>query len=116
MAKKINLDFNNEATCVANKMPRGITQGYEVGALAIFQSPVSKLWRCLHINTMSPTMHEFDGWKTKKQALIFAEELQNHGLNFMVESANEFQAKNDIDLMAYAFKLAMEKATNGQAV
>lgn len=110
MAKKIDLDFYSEEICVANKMPRGITQGYEVGALAIFQSPVSKLWRCLHINTMSPTMHGFDGWKTKKQALIFAEELQRHSLNFMVESAKEFQEKNNIDLMAYAFKLAMEKS------
>ena len=110
MAKKINLDFNNEADCVANKMPRGSVQGYEVKALAVFQSPVSKLWRCLHIDTMSPTMHDIDGWKMKKQALIFAEKLQSQTLNFQVNSAKEFQEKNDYQMMATIFHEAIDAA------
>lgn len=111
MARKITLTFD-DSSLTANAVSRYEREltGYEIKDLAIFKSPVTKLWRCVHINTLSPTMHEEKGWKSKKEALAFATELQSHGLNFSVNSAEEFQAKNNSDLMAVAFKAAIEKA------
>ncbi len=83
MAKKIDLDFYSEEICKANQMPRGKAQGYEVGALGVFLSPVLKLWRVCFILSMEPAFRSWPlyedglkGWAMKRQALAFAEELQ----------------------------------------
>ncbi len=108
MAKKIELKFPDDATMRSNHVDKDTVIGYEVKALVVFQA--TKLWRVAHINTLSPTLGSFEGWKTKKQAMAFAEEIQKHGLNWMVQDAAEFQAKNSSDLMVTAYKAAMEKS------
>lgn len=111
MARKIELTFD-DSSLTANAVSRDerTLTAYEIKNLAVFQSPVTKKWRVTHINTLSPTMASRDGWKSKKEAVLFAEEIQSHGLNFQVNSAGEFQAKNDHQLMGAAFEAAILKA------